>query len=37
MNIFEEGSPFQQFLNKVADLLILNLITLLTSILFPFI
>ena len=30
MNIFEEGSPFQQFLNKVADLLILNLITLLT-------
>ena len=30
MNIFEEGSPFQQFLNKVADLLILNLVTLLT-------
>lgn len=28
MNIFEEGSPFQRFLNKVADLLILNLITL---------
>ena len=28
MNIFEEGSPFQRFLNKVADLLILNLNTL---------
>ena len=28
MNIFEEGSPFQRFLNKVAELLILNLITL---------
>lgn len=28
MNIFEEGSPFQRFLNKVADLLILNLVTL---------
>lgn len=28
MNIFEEGSPFLRFLNKVADLLILNLITL---------
>lgn len=28
MNIFEEGSPFQRFLNKVADLLILNLIIL---------
>ena len=29
MNIFEEGSPFQRFLNKMADLLILNLITML--------
>ena len=29
MNIFEEGSPFQRFLNKMADLLILNLIALL--------
>ena len=29
MNIFEEGSPFQRFLNKMADLLILNLIVLL--------
>ena len=29
MNIFEEGSPFQRFLNKMADLLILNIITLL--------
>ena len=29
MNIFEEGSPFQRFVNKVADLLILNLVTLL--------
>jgi len=28
LNIFEEGSPFQRFLNKVADLLILNLVTL---------
>lgn len=28
MNIFEEGSPFQQFLNRMTDLLILNLITL---------
>ena len=28
MNIFEEGSPFQRFLNKMTDLLILNLITL---------
>ena len=28
MNIFEEGSPYLRFLNKVADLLILNLITL---------
>ena len=30
MNIFEEGSPFQRFLNKMADLLILNIITVLT-------
>ena len=29
MNIFEEGSPVQRFLNKMADLLILNIITLL--------
>lgn len=29
MNFFEEGSPFQRFLNKMTDLLILNLITLL--------
>ena len=29
MNIFEEGSPCQRFLNKMADLLILNLIALL--------
>ena len=29
MSIFEEGSPFQGFLNKVTDLLILNLVTLL--------
>ena len=29
MNIFEEGSPFQRFLNMMADLLILNLIALL--------
>ena len=29
MNVFEEGSPFQVFLNKMTDLLILNLITLL--------
>ena len=29
MNIFEEGSPFQRFLNKMADLLILNIITML--------
>ena len=29
MNIFEEGSPFQVFLNKMTDLLVLNLITLL--------
>lgn len=29
MNIFEEGSPFQRFLNKMADLLILNIITVL--------
>lgn len=29
MNIFEEGSLFQRFLNKMADLLILNLLTLL--------
>ncbi len=29
MNIFEEGSLFQRFLNKTADLLILNLLTLL--------
>ena len=28
MNIFEEGSPFQRFLNKMTDLLTLNLITL---------
>lgn len=27
MNIFEEGSPFQRFLNKMTDLLILNVIT----------
>ena len=32
MNIFEEGSLFQRFLNKTADLLILNLITLLMCI-----
>ena len=29
MNIFEEGSPFQRFLNKMTDLLVLNLVTLL--------
>jgi putative ABC transport system permease protein len=29
VNVFEEGSPFQVFLNKMTDLLILNLITLL--------
>ena len=29
MNIFEEGSPVQRFLNKMADLLILNIITML--------
>ena len=29
MNIFEEGSSFQRFLNKMADLLILNIITML--------
>ena len=29
MSIFEEGSPFQGFLNKMTDLLILNLVTLL--------
>ena len=29
MNIFEEGSPFQRFLNKMADLLILNILTML--------
>ena len=29
MNIFEEGSPVQRFLNKMADLLILNIITVL--------
>jgi uncharacterized membrane protein YesL len=29
VSVFEEGSPFQGFLNKVTDLLILNLITLL--------
>lgn len=29
MNIFEEGSPFQRFLNRTADLLILNLAALL--------
>ena len=29
MNIFEEGSPFQRFLNRTADLLILNLVALL--------
>lgn len=29
MNIFEEGSPFQRFMNKMADLLILNLTALL--------
>ena len=29
MSVFEEGSPFQVFLNKMTDLLILNLITLL--------
>ena len=29
MNFFEEGSPFQRFLNKMTDLLLLNLITLL--------
>lgn len=29
MNIFEEGSPFIRFLNRVADLLILNALTLL--------
>ena len=27
MNIFEEGIPFQRFLNKMTDLLILNVIT----------
>ena len=29
MNVFEEGSPFIRFLNRVADLLILNFLTLL--------
>lgn len=29
MNIFEEGSPFQRFLNRMADLLVLNVITVL--------
>jgi uncharacterized membrane protein YesL len=29
VNIFEEGSPVQRFLNKMADLLILNIITML--------
>ena len=29
MNIFEEGSPFIRLLNRIADLLILNLLTLL--------
>ena len=29
MNIFEEGSPFIRFLNRMADLLIINLLTLL--------
>ena len=29
MNIFEEGSPLIRFLNRIADLLILNLLTLL--------
>ena len=29
MSVFEEGNPFQGFLNKVTDLLILNLVTLL--------
>lgn len=29
MNIFEEGSPVQRFLNRMADLLILNIITVL--------
>ena len=29
MSVFEEGNPFQGFLNKMTDLLILNLITLL--------
>lgn len=28
MNIFDESSPFQRFLNKAADLLILNILTL---------
>lgn len=32
MNIFEEGSPFQRFLNKMTDLLILNVITVLMCI-----
>ena len=32
MNIFEEGSPFQRGLNRTADLLILNLLTLLMCI-----
>ena len=32
MNIFEEGSPFQRFLNKMTDLLILNVITILMCI-----
>ena len=29
MNVFEEGSPFIRFLNRMADLLIINLLTLL--------
>ena len=29
MNLFEEGSPFIRFLNRMADLLIINLLTLL--------
>ena len=29
MSIFEEGSPFIRFLNRMADLLIINLLTLL--------
>ena len=29
MSIFEEGSPFIRFLNRIADLLILNLLTIL--------